>query len=83
MSKVKLKLNKSGVRQMLRSEEMQAACVKIANDAVSDLGDGFSVNTKVGKNRVNAEITADSYAARWRNNRDNLILKALGKCNDG
>lgn len=75
---VKVVLDKDGVRELLKSNEMMAVCEGIAKETVGTLGKGYSVNTKVGKNRVNAEITADSYEARLRNNRDNTILKALG-----
>lgn len=75
---VKLVLNKRGVRQLLRSEDMMGVCEKLANEALEQLGKGYSVNKKVGKNRVNVEITADSYEAKLRNNKDNTILKALG-----
>lgn len=79
MSKVKIVLNKEGVRELLQSKEMMNVCEGIANNAASSLGEGFSINTMVGKNRVNAEITADSYEARIQNSRDNIILKALGR----
>lgn len=79
MGNVRIVLNKEGVRELLRSKEMMNVCEGIANDALSGLGAGFSTNTMVGRNRVNAEITADSYEARISNSRNNTILKALGR----
>lgn len=79
MGNVRIVLNKEGVRELLRSKEMMNVCEGIANDALSSLGAGFSTNTMVGRNRVNAEITADSYEARISNSRNNTILKALGR----
>lgn len=52
----KLKLNSAGVRALLRSPEMQSVCIAHANAmAASDPGE-HSVNSRVGKTRVNAEI---------------------------
>lgn len=74
---LKIVLNRAGVRQLLRSDEMLAECQKYADAAVSRLGSGYSVNTHRGKNRVNAEVHADTYAARKENLKTNSILKAV------
>ncbi len=77
MSKVEIELNSEGVRDLLRSEEMQAECKKRANEAVGKLGPGYKVSTHVGKNRANASIYAESYQARQDNMENNSILKSL------
>lgn len=75
--KVKFVLNRSGVRELLRSSEMMGVCSKYANQALSSLGGGYEVNTYVGKNRVNAEVAAVSASARRENMENNTILKAI------
>lgn len=75
--KVKVKLNREGVRAMLRSQEMQDICQGYAQSAAASLGSGYTVSTYVGKNRVNAEIAAETEAARADNLKNNSILKAL------
>lgn len=77
MAKVEIKLNREGVRELLRSDEMKAICEERANNALKNLGAGYSVNTFTGKNRVNAEITADTFKAKKENLETNSILKAL------
>lgn len=77
MANVKIVLNSSGVREMLRSDEMMAICEEHANKALSRLGDGYTVTTQKGKNRVNASIYAESYQAKKENAENNTILKAL------
>ena len=77
MGKVTVKLNRAGVRELLRSDEMQAICMEHAKSTVNQLGDGYSANGYKGKNRVNAEVRADSYAAYRDNLKNNTILKAL------
>lgn len=77
MADVKITLNKAGVRELLRSEEMKAVCKDHAIAALSRLGPGYEVSTMTGKNRVNAEIKAVHYKAKRENMENNTILKAL------
>ena len=76
-SSVKVVLNHSGVRELLKSEEMMQICKGYADNALGRLGDGYEVNCHIGKNRVNAEIKAVSFSARRENIENNSILKAL------
>lgn len=78
MAEVKIVLNRSGVRELLRSEEMKAICEEHASKALSKLGDGYMVTTATGKNRVNASVYAESQKAKQENLENNTILKALG-----
>lgn len=75
--KVRVVLNRNGVRQLLRSDEMKAVCRHYADAAASRLGTGYEVSDWTGKNRVNAEIAAVSRSAKEENNSSNSILKAL------
>lgn len=77
MSEVKIVLNRAGVRELLRSGEMQAICTGHARRALQQLGDGYEVSEHTGENRVNAEVAAVSYQARRENLKNNMILKAL------
>ena len=77
MAKVKIILNREGVRSLLRSEEMKAICEEHANRAMNVLGPGYSVSTMTGKNRVNASIYAESFDAKRENAKNNTIIKAL------
>ena len=77
MAKVKFVLNQSGVRELLKSQEMMDICQKYANNALARLGDGYEVTTHTGKNRVNAEVAAQSFAAKRENLKSNTILKAV------
>ena len=77
MVKVEIKLNTSGVRELLRSQEMKNICEERANNALGKLGEGYVVTTHTGKNRVNASIYAESYQAKRDNMENNTILKSL------
>lgn len=77
MAKVKVTLNRSGVRALLKSEEMKAACAEKAQAVCARCGTGYSTDTYTGKNRVNAMVWADTAQARRDNAENNTILKAL------
>ncbi|MEG0906578.1 MAG: hypothetical protein RSA49_05210 [Anaerovoracaceae bacterium] len=79
MSKVKVVLNKAEVRQMLRSNEMESICLAEANKVKAKAGEGYEVNTRKGKTRVNAMCYAKTYEAMNSNRKHNTLLKALGK----
>ncbi|MCC8181528.1 MAG: hypothetical protein LIO45_00890 [Clostridiales bacterium] len=79
---LKVTLNRSGVRQLLRSQEMMNLCTKYAYTAQAKLGDGYGVTYRTGKNRVNAEVGAISEKAIRENLENNTILKALRSDHD-
>ncbi len=77
MSKVKIELNSAGVRDMLRSPEMQALLEERAQNALNGLGTGYDKSLMVGKNRANVSIMVTTYDAYRDNLKNNTILKAL------
>lgn len=77
MAKLKFVLNRSGVRDLLRSQEMMSICKEYADKAQQSLGDGYEVTTHTGTNRVNAMVAAESYAAKRENLKENTIIKAV------
>lgn len=78
MSNVRFKLNRSGVRELMRSPEMMAVCNEYAQSAMQALGDGYELTTHTGKNRVNVQIAAKTREAKKENAENNTILKAVG-----
>ena len=77
MAKVKFELNREGVRELMKSKEMTSGLEAIAGNVLSRLGEGYSSNTYVGRNRVNVEVKADTFKARRENAQNNTILKAV------
>lgn len=75
--KVRIKLNRKGVRSLMKSEEMQAICEEHAQAALSRLGAGYKVTNRVGKSRCNSEVAAATRKAIKENMKKNTILKAL------
>ncbi len=56
---------------------MLGVCWDYAEKAMGSLGAGYEVSPHTGKNRVNGQVTAETYAARRDNLENNSILKAL------
>lgn len=75
---VKFVLNRAGVRELMKSDEMEAVCQEYADRALQQLGDGYTTSAFKGRNRVNVEIAAESIKAKRQNSKHNSILKALG-----
>lgn len=71
------KLNRSGVRKLMQSEEMQSVLREKASQIQARCGDGYESDLMVGKNRANAMIRAVTHAAKRDNMGNNTILKAV------
>lgn len=74
---VKVVLNTQGVRELLRSKEMESICAEHARQTMNNLGPGYEMDTYTGENRVNAMIKAVSGTAKRDNLKNNTLLKAL------
>ena len=77
MSKMKFKLNRAGVRELMKSPEMQKVLKDEADAIKARCGDGYDQDLQVGKNRANAMVWADSFKAKKENSENNTILKAV------
>ena len=75
--KVKVELNRDGVKALLKGEEMQTVLNKYATDIKNRCGNGFEQDMHLGRNRANCSVFADTRQARSRNLRENTILRAL------
>lgn len=78
MSKVKFELNRAGVRELMQSQEMLSVCRSYADEIRNRAGDGYEVDTFIGRNRANASVYAATNEARRDNYENNTLLKARG-----
>lgn len=76
MSKIKIELNSSGVRELLK-EVGRTECVKIANKALSQCGDGYEMNTIEYPERTAAIVKATTAKAMRDNEKNNTLIKAV------
>ena len=77
MAKIKVKLNSAGVRELLKSSEMQAILEAKATQIAQSAGSGYEIDRYTGVNRVNVGIYPATKAARSDNFRNNTLLKAV------
>lgn len=77
MSKIQVKLNYAGVRELLKSAEMRAVLDGYANGVMRQLDDGYETEHRTTDRAVVA-VGAVTAKARVQNSRDNTLLKALG-----
>lgn len=77
MTDLKFELNREGVRELLKSPQMKDVVNDYAKNALVRLGDGYEADTYMGKNRVNAMVSAETYEAKRENLKNNSILKAI------
>ena len=77
MSKKGFELNSSGVRELLKSDEMKAVLTEYASSVRSRCGDGYEQDIYTGKNRSNAMVFARTRQAKSDNLKNNTILKAV------
>lgn len=81
MSKFVFKLNKYGVRELMKSSEAYEM-IKAVTDSVTDLAGGneagYYGNTKRGENRVVGHVFATTTEAKIDNEENNTLLRAIG-----
>ncbi len=77
MSKMKFKLNRAGVGELLNSSQMKKVCNKYAINAQKKLGKGYKARSFVGTDRVKASVGAVTHKAKKENAEENTILKAV------
>lgn len=74
---VKIELNSAGIREMLRSDEMQAVLGEKASEIARRCGAGYESDTYLTAGRAVASVfTATPEAAR-DNSKNNTILRNL------
>lgn len=77
MAKFKFKLDKAGVGQLLKSEEMQALVSETVSEIQGRCGDGYESNTSIGKTRAHGVVVASTAKAKRDNIKNNTLLKAV------
>lgn len=77
MSKIKVKLNHSGIKKFLHSKGMAAAVKSYADRAADTLGEGYKSEYRHKPSRVIASVYADTQEARRDNSENNSIIKAV------
>lgn len=77
MANVKIKLNRPGVRELLRSAEVQADLARRARAIAAAAGPGMEVDTEVGSNRARASVRTVTTDARRREATERALTRAI------
>ena len=77
MSKVRIKLNSAGVRELLKSSEMRGICNEQASRIASRSGAGYDVQERNYPSRVSTVVKPVTVKARKDNSDNNTLLKAM------
>lgn len=69
--------NRKAAAEILKSPAVLADVRARAERVRSAAGPGFEASSMVGRNRARASVRADTFSARVRNSRQNILLRAL------
>lgn len=77
--KVKFVIHKNGVKELLKSQEMQDLLAIKAAGIAARAGDGFTSGVRVGSDRARAYILPETYVARRHQAKHHLLERAVGR----
>lgn len=75
--KIRIKLNRSGVRSLLKSPEMESIISEACSAIASKAGSGYKSDTKKGRNRIQGRVVPADHSAYKDNMENNTLLKSL------
>lgn len=77
MANVRIVLNRRGVRELLRSREIQADLERRAQRIAAAAGPGHEVTVEQGRNRARAAVRTDTIDAMISEATDHTLTRAL------
>lgn len=75
---VRYKPNHEGLRQVLASPQAASLVSNHAERIAAQCGDGFVVSQRMGRTRQRAIVYADTWSAKHRDHRENVLVRVLG-----
>lgn len=69
--------NRKAAAEILQSPGVLADVRGRAERVAVAAGPGFEASSMIGRNRARASVRADTFSARVRNSRDNILIRAL------
>ena len=75
--KLQIILNSEGIRELLKSLEIENVLEELADNIQRRAGEEFDTETTIGKNRVNVKIKPSSPRAYYSNLKHDTLIKAL------
>lgn len=75
---MRYKPNREGLRQVLASAEAASLVSTHAEALAAKCGDGFVASQRMGKVRQRAIVYADTWSAKHRDYKNNVMVRVLG-----
>lgn len=72
-----VKLNRKGVREILRSQRMADELERRANNIAASAGEGHTVDTTVGRARARSAVLTDTFDAMLSEATDRTLTRAI------
>lgn len=70
--------NGAGLREVLASPQAAALVSDHAERIAAQCGDGFVASQRMGRTRQRAIVYADTWSAKHRDRRENVMVRVLG-----
>lgn len=70
--------NKSGLEELARGPIAQSLVKQYGDAKAAAAGDGFVVSYRQGRTRFGAILYADTYSAKRKEARENVLIRVLG-----
>lgn len=77
MSNIEIRLNTSGVGELLHSDAVAGYCSEIANGITSKCSGNYSIDQQSGKYRSVTRVKTNDKDTYFRNLQNNELLKAM------
>lgn len=78
MGRIRIELNRAGVGQLLKSDEMKALVQGIGDEAVARAGEGYAARTHNTGQRMICNVYPTTKESAKDNYENNTLLKAVG-----
>lgn len=78
MAGATVRLNRAGLREILKDKSTERAALRRAEAIARACGRGYKATSVIGKNRARASVITDSFAARVDNSRRNTLVRNVG-----
>lgn len=78
MSNFKFEPNEAGIKELLKSEEVESICMEYAGQVQSRAGEDYSAEARHYPERTGAAVYPNNAKGYYDNLNNNTLLRALG-----
>ncbi|OFL77602.1 hypothetical protein [Corynebacterium sp. HMSC077B05] len=75
---MKYRPNREGLRELLRGTAAKALVIEHGDRLANAAGEGFELSTQQGKSRFRGIIYPNTWSARRREAKNNVLIRVLG-----